>query len=262
MIEKYKIKANEMNTVENYIPKFLILGASGQGKTHALQTFPPDWKVLVFDLMGNKETLYHKSNENISIIPILTEFPDPIKGMQSFRTMMAEARDDDEIKVVVLDCLTGLMNYAEKHALRFHSDKTGIAGAPAQLHYRGVAHTVKEMLNNFISIPKILVVNAHIEQREDAHKIMRNMPVATGRLRATIGSNFGEVYLAEKTETKSGYNHTWTTCPNDNYGMLRSTINRAGELWGNEKIEPNFTKLLERRIEMGVKEGEKEIKTT
>ncbi len=48
-------KASEMDS-KAVTYNFVLIGESGSGKSHALMTFPKDWKILVLDMFGNKET--------------------------------------------------------------------------------------------------------------------------------------------------------------------------------------------------------------
>jgi len=58
-------KAEDMIQRGLYHPKFMIIGEPGGGKTTALTTFPPSWRVLVLDFFGNKESLEGASNVEV-----------------------------------------------------------------------------------------------------------------------------------------------------------------------------------------------------
>ena len=248
------IKAAKMTeNPQLYTPNFLLIGESGAGKTHSLRTFPPDWKVLVVDLFGNKETLAGASNVEIvsySDIEVSDSMSWPLVKKESKE--IREACLNKEYQVVALDTVTGLTRFNEFFVLRAHPDKLGVGGSPAQHHYRGMSHMVGEFIMDFINTPCYTVVICHAEMNEDDGMLTYRAIMTGKRWRNTIYSYLGQVYRAfAEIDPEAGGEETtqyiWQTQPDRRWPMLKDVMNSpTGYHWG-KFVRPNFHELLYRR---------------
>ena len=238
----------------------MIVGESGGGKTTALATFPPSWKVLDLDFFGNKESLEGCPNvEIISYSDWDPSDPQAVIDMQKDKDEILELLANDEFpyQVICIDTVTGILRFMENHILYMHPDKKGIGGAPAQHHYRGLAHMSANFIMSFVGLPLTVVINTHAElQKDDYSGMFRYQAIISGaRLRNTIYSYVGEVYRAfgepsEKVDEETGEPTTdyfWQTQPDSQWPMLKSVMNQKGaNLWG-KYVEPNYETLLKKR---------------
>lgn len=246
------IKANDMISGGNYHPKFMLIGDSGGGKTRALTTFPPSWKVLVIDFFGNKESLEGAPN-----VDVLSYSEMEVKSIETWPLILKEQRElvnmldrgKFEWDVLCLDTITGLIRFAEFFLLKQHPESLGVGGSPAQHHYRGLSHVVGEFILSFLGYPVTVVINAHSEMNEDDNKLTYRAIMAGKKWRNTIYSYLGEVYHAfgepdPEEEDKNAY--FWETMPSARWPMLKSVMNQNGNYWGR-LVKPNFHELLYRR---------------
>jgi len=252
------IKASEMTETGQMHPKFMVIGTSGGGKTTALTTFPKDWRVLVLDMFGNKESL--EGCENVEILSYSdpdpkdpTAFQELIRDWLEIISMLSE--DKFPYQVLALDTMTGLLRFIEMHILRMNPDNKGIGGAASQPHYRGLAHMSAEFIQGLIAFPTCIVINAHSEliRNEQTGSLQYQAIISGARMRNTIYSYVGEVYRAfgEPGEEldKEGNPTTeffWQTQPDREWTMLKSVLNKKQKVFG-KYLEPNYEALLKRR---------------
>lgn len=252
------IKADEMLSIGEFRPKFFIMGSSGAGKTTALRSLPSEWKILVLDLFGNKESL--EGCPNIEILSYSMLNP---KDAFSFIQI---SKDKDEITelmtgsnppwdAICLDTVTGLLRFIEVYILATFPEKKGIGGAPAEHHYRGLSHVSGEFLMSFIGLPCATIINAHSEPLETSGGgVIGYQAIMSGkRWRNTIYSYVGEVYRAfgEPGEELDAHGdpkteYFWQTQPDDMWPHLKSVMNQMGKYWG-KYVDPNYNNLLRRR---------------
>ena len=252
------IKASEMAKLGQMHPKFMIIGTSGGGKTTALTTFPKDWRVLVLDMFGNKESL--EGCKNIEILSYSDPDPkDPTAYMELRNDWLEIVNQLNEEKfpyqVLALDTITGLIRFCEMHILRTNPAQVGIAGSPSEFHYRGLSHAVGEFIMGFIAFPITIVLNAHAELlRNDATGTFQYRAIMSGaRWRSTIYAYTGEVYRAfgEPSENLDSEGNVtteffWQTQPDREWVMLKSVLNKKQEVFG-KYLEPDYEALLKRR---------------
>lgn len=234
-------------------PKFFIIGHPGSGKTFALTTFPPEWKVLVLDMFGNKESL--EGAENVEIISYSELDPSSAEAwmkIQQDKTRLVDMLSSGDFKwdVLALDTASGLIRFNENFILKAHPEKTGIGGAPAKHHYRGASHMIGQYITSFLGFPITVVVNCHALPDEDTGI---NTALMSGkRWRNTIYGYVGEVYRAfgdaipAESEEDESTQYLWQTQQDFHWPMLKSTLNQKMEVFG-KYIKPDYGKLLERR---------------
>lgn len=252
------ISAKDMIRKGEYHPKFFIMGDSGGGKTTALRTMPSEWRVLVLDCFGNKESL--EGADNIDIVSYSEYDPkDPRVWMEidSDKRQLVRQLEGGTFPydALVIDTVTGFIRFCEMHVLHTNPDGKGIGGAAAMHHYRGISHMMGEFLVSFLSFPITVVINAHVEFAQDEDlKVFRYQPVMTGKKwRNTIYAYLGEVYRAfgePSDQTDKHGNPTtdffWQTQPDPQWPMLKSVMNTGQQYWG-KYIEPNYEAILKRR---------------
>lgn len=248
-----KIEKAENMITTSYLPKFLIIGESGGGKTTALRTFPPSWRVLVLDIFGNKESLEGAPNVDVATYSDLDpKVPTSWALLEKDRREIIKAIQGGKFpyKVIVVDTLTGLIRMAENYILATNPDHKGIAGAPGELHYRGLAHVAAEFIQSIISLPLITVINCHVEFYEGREgEVSRYQIIMSGkRMRSTIYSYLGEVYRSFGTPKKdgNGTSFKWQTQPDSSWPMLKSVLNQGQKYFG-KFIKPNYEELLKAR---------------
>jgi len=246
-------KAKDMIKAGKYHPKFFIIGEPGGGKTTALTTFPPEWKVLVLDFFGNKESLEGASNVDvISYADMDPKDPEAWLILQQDKRNLINQLEKKEFKwnVLAIDTLTGLMRFCENFILITNPDGKGIGGAPAMHHYRGLSHLLGEFITSFLGFPLTIVVNAHAEMdKDELTGAMIFKAIMSGkRWRNTIYSYVGEVYRAFGETDKEGKSTKffWQTQQDTRWVTLKSTMNQGMKFWG-KYVEPNYEKLLKRR---------------
>ncbi len=248
------VKAQEMVERGAYHPRFFVLGESGAGKTTALTTFPPSWKVLVLDFFGNKESLVGCENvEIISYGDLDPKTPEAWIEMEKDRRELIRRLETGKFEwdVVAIDTLTGLMRYCMNFVLMTNPDHKGIGGQPARTHYGATSQLTGDYLLSFLAFPITIVLNAHVDlKRNELTGSVRYLPMTIGSMwRSTLASYFGEVYRAfgeASLENSEKTEFFWQTQPDREWPMLKSVLNQNQSFFG-KYIEPNYEELFRRR---------------
>ena len=236
-------------------PKFLIVGASGSGKTTALGTLPPSMKGLLLNMFGNPQVLRNLPHrKQVDLIDY--EEWNIESGAAYFRMdkdrQELEALDPFPYDWVCLDTGTGLSRVCEHFGLASHPQGKGMGGSPGEHHYRGISWLVSQYIYQLLALPCIIIVHCHIDDEKDERlaTYINRAYLAGGKNRKTIYGYFSEVYHAfgepeiDPTTGKTLQKFSWQTMPDQGWSFLKSTLNDTQRLFGTY-IEPNYAKLLE-----------------
>lgn len=232
---------------------FVIVGESGSGKTHSIMTFPNDWKVLVLDMFGNKET--YAGDSNIEVIsfsdldpgaasawPKVQEVKRQLLSMLNAGTFPWDA--------LVVDTITGLTRFIENYTLMTMPEGKGVGGSPAMHHYRGMSHMTGQFITSFLAYPVVNVLICHVNPPESEGQIAHKALLVGKTWRNSIYSYVHEVYHAYAHNYKDGDKENtqwvWQTQPDLPWPMLKSVLARGGKYFG-KLTEQNFSKLLLKR---------------
>jgi hypothetical protein len=251
-------KATNMKEDELFLPRFLIIGDSGSGKTTALKTWPG--KLFGFDFWGNKES--YEGAPNIDFVTYSHFDPrDPATYVQWYRDM-GETRDlithkQFPYSALFIDTLTGIGDLMLNYCLSLDkasgdSMAKGPGGAPTEAHFRALGHIMHIFIEDLVSLRIPVILNCHSEPVSDKSSLQRAV-VWGKRSRSTIYTYFSEVYRSfgaptDKLDSRGEplTEWFWQTQPEPDWPMLKSIMSTGGSLWGRF-VDPNYSTLLERR---------------
>lgn len=227
------------------LPRILILGDSGCGKTTQFLTFPGKKFSYIFDpnaalsMRGHDVDYEEFFPEDIymGLTSLKKETKDRHKapahygkrGAEVYQAWEKDAEKKldegffDNYDAICLDSFTTLADLVMDGILAIN----GRAGQfPEQDDWPAQMTTLTNIIRRFVGLGKTLYVTGHNELKQDAvtHKIVRQ-PVMTGRLKVKLPLLFSEVLQAEVNADQSGnVKYLLQTRPDRQNSLVRTAM--------------------------------------
>ena len=174
---------------------FLVLGASGSGKSVFATSFPTPAFVFDFD---RQIAVYRNTDFEYE------QFDNTLTGAKKYKEVLKTVCKDKHFKSVIFDSLTTLQDLMMTLALGTYLKRTDETNLPLwQSHYPMCRAYMDADLNLLRSRPGYNLATGHIETiKDEITGQMRVQPSLVGKLATGITKYFGECYQTKRSLDK------------------------------------------------------------
>ena len=233
------------------LPKFLLVGSTGSGKTAQMITLPGKTFAYLFDpsalatLKGYDidYEMFVPGKINLGAVSLSkgksdqktkTDAPDIYTAWASHADKMVETNGFDKYDNICFDSFTTFSDIVMDRILKLNGR---VGQFPQQDDWGGQMQTITNCVRTFVSMNKTLLFTAHDEfKQDDVTSRMQNIILLTGRLRVKLPLLFSEILHMECASTATEIKYQAQTRPDRLNPAIRCTF-KGLEMYEDMTIE-------------------------